>query len=51
VPDRDDFKTFIDHPATRIENWRQAVHLAEPLGEQFLELVESGKIRNIVTGF
>ncbi|MCX5854532.1 MAG: hypothetical protein NTZ24_08200 [Deltaproteobacteria bacterium] len=51
VPDRGDFKTFIDHPATRIENWRQSVQLAEPLGEQFLELVESGKIRDVVTSF
>ncbi len=51
VPDRGDFTTFIDHPAKRIESWRQAVHLAEPLGKQFLELVESGKIRDVVTGF
>jgi hypothetical protein len=51
VPDRDDFTTFIDDPATRIENWRHAVQMAESLGEQFLELVESGKIRHMIKSF
>jgi hypothetical protein len=51
VPDRDDFTTYIDDPGTRIKNWRQAVQLAEPLGEEFLELVESNKIRNVVKSF
>jgi len=48
VPDRDDFAIFIDDPATRIRNWREAVRHAEPLGEEFLELVESKRIRNVV---
>lgn len=51
VPDRGDFATFIDNPRVRIEHWLQAVKLAQPLGEQFLELVDSGKIRDVVTGF
>lgn len=48
VPDRTDFKTFIDDPATRMQYWRQAVALAAPLGEQFLELVAGGRIRDVV---
>ena len=48
VPDRTDFVTFIDDQETRIKNWRKAVDLSAPLGEDFLELVESGKIREIV---
>jgi len=48
VPDRTDFKTFIDDPITRIRYWRQAVEQAAPLGEQFLELVASGRIRDAV---
>jgi hypothetical protein len=48
VPDRDDFVAFIDDPATRIQNWRQAVDLCAPLGEQFLEVVESGKLRDVL---
>ena len=48
VPDRDDFAIFVDDPATRIKNWWNAVERARPLGEEFLELVESGRIRNVV---
>ncbi len=48
VPDRTDLVTFIDDQATRINNWRKAVELSAPLGEDFLELVESGKIRDVV---
>jgi hypothetical protein len=48
VPERDDFATFIDAPRTRIKNWWRAVELAQPLGEEFLELIESKKIRNVV---
>lgn len=48
VPDRTDFKTFIDDPAGRIRYWRQAVEQAAPLGEQFLELVAGGRIRDVV---
>jgi hypothetical protein len=48
VPDRSDFKTFIDDPAARIRYWRQAVEQTASLGEQFLECVASGRIRNMV---
>jgi hypothetical protein len=48
VPDREDFVTFVDEPETRIANWRQAVAKAEPLGEVFLELVASGRIKDVV---
>ena len=37
VPDRGDFKTFIDAPEVRIANWRRTAELAAPLGEEFLE--------------
>ena len=48
VPDRTDLVTFIHDQETRIKSWRKAVELSAPLGEEFLELVESGKIREIV---
>ncbi|OPY13864.1 MAG: hypothetical protein A4E66_00594 [Syntrophus sp. PtaB.Bin001] len=48
LPDRKDFKTFVDDPAARIRNWQETVRLSAPLGEQFLELVESGKLRQAV---
>jgi len=48
VPDRTDLLTFINDQETRIKNWRKAVELSAPLGEEFLELVASGKIKDIV---
>lgn len=47
VPDRTDFAMFIKEPEKRRGNWRQAVDLAAPLGEEFLELIDSGKIREV----
>ena len=48
IPDRDDFLTHIDDPGRRIENWNRAAALSAPLGEDFLEMVESGGIREMV---
>lgn len=48
IPDRTDFHTYLDDPQTRIKNWRKAVELAAPLGEEFLELAASGKIKEVV---
>ena len=48
MPDRTDLVTFINDQETRIKNWRKAVELSAPLGEEFLELVESGKIRDVI---
>jgi hypothetical protein len=48
IPDRGDFETFIDDPATRIANWRRTVELAAPLGEEFLELIASGRLQDVV---
>jgi len=48
VPDRQDFKTFAGDPATRMEHWRKVVTMSESLGDQFLEMVASGKIQNLV---
>lgn len=51
VPDRDDFTLFLDDPETRISNWQCAVDLSAPLGEIFIDKVESGKIREVVEKF
>ncbi|MDA8125930.1 MAG: hypothetical protein M0009_12175 [Deltaproteobacteria bacterium] len=48
IPDRTDFTTFMDDPATRIAQWRKAVELSAPLGEAFLELIASGRIKDVV---
>jgi len=48
VPDRDDFIAYSDNNRERIDKWSKAVELSAPLGEDFLELVESGRIREMV---
>lgn len=48
VPDRDDFRAYLNNHDTRVKVWRQAAAMAAPLGEQFVELVESKKIRDAV---
>lgn len=48
LPDRDDFKTFVDNPAERIRRWDQVAETSALLGEEFLNAVESGKIRKQV---
>ncbi|MBN2283785.1 MAG: hypothetical protein JXO48_07835 [Deltaproteobacteria bacterium] len=48
VPDRTDFRTYAGDPETRIAYWRKAVELAAPLGEQFLDLVAGGRLRQVV---
>ena len=48
VPDRGDFKTFIDAPEVRIANWRRTAELAAPLGEEFLELIAGGRLKDVV---
>jgi len=48
IPDRSDFETFVDDPARRIANWRRTVELAAPLGEEFLEMIASGRLADVV---
>lgn len=48
VPQRKDFRTFVDKPSARIKNWRKVVDRSAHLGEEFLELIASNKLRNIV---
>jgi len=48
VPDREDFSLFVDSPATRKARWWRAVELSSHLGEEFLELVQSGRIRKCI---
>lgn len=48
IPDRADFTTFVDNPSERIRRWDEVSKLSELLGEEFLEDVESGRIRHRV---
>jgi len=48
VPDRGDFRRYADNPMARMRSWRQAVAISKHLGEQFLELFASGRVRDVV---
>ncbi len=48
IPERTDFITYLDDQETRIKNWYKAVELSAPLGEDFIELVESGRLKDVV---
>lgn len=48
VPDRDDFRSYLAAPSERVKVWQDAAAMAEPLGEQFVDLVENGRIRDVV---
>ena len=43
LPDRTDFRTWLDDDATRMRVWRQAVAESARLAEEFAALVESGR--------
>ena len=38
---------MMDDPAGRILYWRKVVEICAPLGEEFVELVQSGKISSL----
>lgn len=48
VPERGDFRKYADNPSKRMRDWKRAVEVSKHLGEKFLELVESGKLREVV---
>ncbi len=48
IPDRTDFKRFIGRDAERMAYWKEVAQRSRIIGEEFMEAVESGKIRNII---
>lgn len=48
IPDRNDFYTFVGKDCKRLAYWKKAVALGEDMADEFMELVESGRIRNTV---
>lgn len=42
LPDREDFKTFVDDPQERISRWQEVVRRSDQLGEELLQDLESG---------
>ncbi len=48
LPDRNDFIIFVDNPQKRIRRFDEVSKTSHILGEEFMEAVESGKIRSMV---
>lgn len=48
IPDRVDFKAFFKRDEERISYWKKVVHQSRVLGDEFIDVVESGKIRDVV---
>ena len=46
IPDRTDFITYFGKDAERIETWEKSTEVCRRLGDEFMELVLSGKIRD-----
>ncbi len=47
LPDRRDFKSYADNPSKRMRDWRRAVSVSPCLGEEFLEIVDSGRLAEV----
>jgi len=45
LPDRKDFNRFLGDDAGRERYWRKAMSESQRLGDEFLELVESGQLK------
>ncbi len=48
IPDRQDFKTWMNDPQERMRRWTTTVDLAQQLGRQFRDDVQSGQIAELV---
>jgi len=48
APDRHDFYTFKGRDRERIDCWNRAIEASRCLGEEFIDAVESGRIRELV---
>jgi hypothetical protein len=44
LPDRKDFKRYLGDDAGRERYWRKAMAESQRLGDEFLELVDGGKL-------
>lgn len=48
LPDRKDFERFAGDDAGRERTWRTAVARSKQLGDEFMELMDSGKVGNVI---
>ncbi|TNE77485.1 MAG: patatin-like phospholipase family protein [Gammaproteobacteria bacterium] len=48
LPDRKDFEKYADDDQGREASWRQAIAESDRLGDEFLELVETGRLTEVI---
>lgn len=51
IPDRNDFARFRGRDGERREYWSRAVSMGKQFAEEFIEAVDSGKIRTMATAY
>ncbi len=51
IPDRTDFKTFFGRDSERLAYWNEVIKKSSIVGEEFMEAVSSGKIKDIMKSF
>ena len=51
IPDRTDFKTFFQRDDERLKYWNEVIEKSNIVGEEFMEAVQSGKIKGIMKRF
>ena len=48
LPDRKDFETYAGNDGSRERSWRKAIAESERLGDEFLELLETGRMVDVL---
>jgi len=51
IPDRTDFKTYVQRDSERLKYWNEVIAKSAIVGEEFMEAVQSGKIRMVMKRF
>jgi hypothetical protein len=51
IPDRNDFKRFLGKDGERLAYWNTAVAEGRKMGEEFMEAIETKKIKNMIADY
>lgn len=46
IPDRKDFDDYAGQDAARLSKWRKAIEISRKMADEFMDVVETGKIRD-----
>ncbi len=51
IPDRKDFNTFVGRDNERLTYWNEVIKRSSIIGEEFMEAVSGGKIKDVIRSF